>query len=196
MAKAEQENLLRLGRLNREGAIAEAKQRTADAAADFEMRLAAAFSYDQRETWVALMSAAKSQVAAFDNELAEDCRRLGIPERFRPSINLYWLGRGENASKERRSELRRVAHARLVALERTAIAAIEAGYRRYASAVLSASLDSGEARTLLTTLPTVKELLPATNYEQIKRALPEGPEAASLQVGLSIADETGADNPL
>ena len=82
MTKAEQENLLRLGRLNRDGAIAEAKRHTADAAADFEMRLAAAFSYDKRKAWAELMRSAKARVAEPDRQLAADCLRLGIPDNL------------------------------------------------------------------------------------------------------------------
>jgi len=193
MAKAEQENLLRLGRLNRDGAIAEAKRHTAEAAADFEMRLAAEFSYDKREVWAELMRSAKARVAELDRQLAADCLRLGIPDNFRPSINVFWSGRGENASVNRRTELRRVMHSRLVALERSAIETIEAGHRQYATAVLTAAIDTDEARKLLMALPTAEQLMPRINYEQIQRSLLEGPEAAVLRTGLSITDESNDD---
>jgi hypothetical protein len=188
MTKADQENLLRLGRLNRDGAIAEAKRHTADAAADFEMRLAAEFSYDKREVWTELMRSAKARVAELDRQLAADCLRHGIPDNFRPSINVFWSGRGENATAARRTELRRVMHSRLVALERTAIDAIETGHRGFATQVLTAALSSDEARHLLTALPTAEQLMPRINYESIKRSLLEGPEAAVLQAGLSLTD--------
>jgi hypothetical protein len=81
--------------------------------------------------------------------LAEDCRRLGIPQAFRPSINLRWYSRSENASKERRAELRRVMVTRLAAIERAAIEEIEAGHRKIMTAILSATLSSGEAMALL-----------------------------------------------
>jgi hypothetical protein len=190
MTRAEQENLLRLGKLNRDGAIAEAKRHTADAAADFEMRLAAEFSYDKREVWSELMRSAKARVAELDRQLAADCLRLGIPNNFRPSINVFWSGRGENASKDRRTELRRVMHSRLVALERAAIEAIEVGHRQFATAVLTAAIDTDEARRLLTALPTAEQLMPRINYDSIKRSLLEGPEAAVLRAGLSITDES------
>ena len=181
MTRAEQSDLQRLGKLNKDGAIVAQKERTKAALAEFEMRLASEFSYDQREAWADLMASAKVHVAALDRQLAEDCRRLGIPENFRPEIAVHWYGRGENASKERRAELRRVAVTRLAALEATAIARIEDGYRRFQTAVLSAAIDSTEARALLADLPTAEQLLPAVDYQSVTKALLAGPEAASLQ---------------
>jgi hypothetical protein len=190
MTKAEQDNLLRLGRLNREGAIAEAKRRTADAAADAEMRLASEFSFNQRSTWAELMRSAKVHVATVDQALAEDCRRLGIPENFRPEIVVSWFSRGENATNQRRTELRRVIHSRLVALERTALGAIEEGHRKFATAVLTSAIDTTEARALLAELPTAEQLMPQIDYNEVKRTLLKGPEFASLNAGLALTDES------
>ena len=194
MTKAEQANLLRLGKLNKDGAIAAQKEQTKAALAEFEMRLASEFSYDQREAWADLMSSAKAHVDEIERKLAEDCRRLGIPENFRPEIAVQWYGRGENASKGRRTELRRVAVTRLAALEASAVVRIEDGYRRFQTAVLTAAIDSDEARQLLAGLPTAEQLLPDVDYQSVTKALLAGPEAASLQwaadTGL-ITDATG-----
>jgi hypothetical protein len=123
--------------------------------------------------------------------LATDCLRLGIPDNFRPSINVFWSGRGENATTSRRTELRRVMHSRLVALERAAIDAIEAGYRQYATTILIAAISTDEACKLLTALPTAEQLMPRINYDSIKRSLLEGPEAAVMRAALSITDDSG-----
>jgi hypothetical protein len=181
MSKAEQQNLLRLCRLNKDGAIAAQKERTKTALAEFEMRLASKFAYDQREAWADLMASTQRHATEMDRQLAEDCRRLGIPENFRPSINVSWYERGENASKDRRTELRRVAVSRLAALEAAANARIEDGYRRFQTAVLTAAIDSDEARQLLAGLPTAERLLPDVDYQSVTKALLAGPEAASLQ---------------
>ena len=71
MTKAEQANLQRLGKLNKDGAIAAQKERTKQALAEFEMRLAAQFTYDQRETWAYLMASAKRHVDEMDRRRAE-----------------------------------------------------------------------------------------------------------------------------
>jgi hypothetical protein len=155
------------------------------------MRLAARFSHDQREIWADLMRTAEAHVAELDRRLAADCRRLGIPENFRPSHRRWLVRPRRNASKERRTELRRVMHTRLVALKRAAVEAIEAGHRQFASAVLTAAIDTEEARKLLAALPTAEQLMPRINYEAISRSLLEGPEAAALRAGRSMTDESG-----
>jgi hypothetical protein len=194
MSKGEQANLFRLGKLNKDGAIAAQKEQTKAALAEFEMRLASQFSYDQREAWADLMASAKSHVAEIDRKLAEDCRRLGIPENFRPEIAVQWFGRGENASRDRRAELRRVAVTRLAALEASAVARIEEGYRRFQTAVLTSAIGSYEARQLLAGLPTAAQLLPDVDYQSVTKALLAGPEVASLRwptdTGL-ITDDSG-----
>jgi hypothetical protein len=193
MSRAEQDNLLRLGRLNVTGAKASAKARTAELIADFEMRLAADYAFDQREVWAKLTAQANAAVKELDAKLAEDCRKLGIPPNMRPSLHLSWHGRGENASKDRRTELRRVALSRAVGLERAAVEAIEAGGRKFATAVLTASLNSAEARELLTALPTAESLMPALDYQSIGRSLLAGPEAQTLHVGQALLpDESDA----
>jgi hypothetical protein len=181
MTRAEQSDLLRLAKLNRDGAIIAAKRRTAEALAEFDMRLAANFSFDQREVWAKLVASAKAHAAALDRQLADDCERIGIPASFRPSITIGWYGRGENASKERRTELRRAATSRLVALERGAIEEIENGHRNFSTAVLSAAIGTDEARQLLGRLPTAELLLPEMDYREVARALLEGPEAGALR---------------
>jgi hypothetical protein len=190
ITRAEQENLLRIARLRRDGAIADTKCRIAEAVADHEMRMAAEFSYDQREIWVELMHTAKARVSELDSQLAEDCRRLGIPEAFRPSIDLYWSGRGENASSARRAELRRVMVTRLAAMERAALETIDAGYRQHATAILSATITSSEALALLDAMPTIEQLLPEIDYDAVKRSLLAGPEAAILRRALALTDES------
>jgi hypothetical protein len=107
--------------------------------------------------------------------------QLGVPERFRPRIDLYWYGRGENASRERRVELRRVATTRLVELERAEIERIDARYRQFATAVLSAAIGTAEARKLLATMPTAEQLSQSSlDYKRVTEALLEGPEPAAL----------------
>jgi hypothetical protein len=193
LSSAEQTNLARLARLNRDGAIAGIKARTTDAIAEYEMKMAAEFSYDQREVWADLMHAAKARVSELDSLLAEDCRRLGIPQGFRPSISLGWHSRGENASAQRRSELRRVMATRLAAIEKAAIEEVEAGYRKIMTAVLSATLTSGQAAALLATMPSPEQLMPQIDYHSVKQSLLAGPEAAILRQALALTNDGDAD---
>jgi hypothetical protein len=194
LTKAEQDNLVKLARLNREGAVAGIKAKTADAIADYEMHMAAEYKFDQREIWADLTHSAKARVNELDAMLAEDCRRLGIPEQFRPSLNLVWSGRGENAFKERRTELRRVMATRLAAVERAAIEQVEAGYRQAMTAILSATLSSGEARDLLAAMPTAEQLMPPIDYATVKQSLLAGPEANIVRKALALTEDTEDDD--
>jgi hypothetical protein len=194
LTKAEQDNLSRLAKLNRDGAIADIKRKIADATTDFEMQMAAEYRFDQREVWADLMHTAKTRVNELDAMLAEDCWRLGIPDQFRPSISLGWHSRGENAFKQRREELRRVTASRLIAIERDAIEQIETGYRKVMTSILSATITSEEARALLAAMPTTEELLPKIDFSTIKRSLLEGPEANILRNGMALTDETDDDD--
>jgi hypothetical protein len=56
--------------------------------------------------------------------IAGQCAKLGIPARFAPEIEMHWYSRGENASKERRAELRKMAMTRIAAIESAAIVEI------------------------------------------------------------------------
>ena len=48
-----------------------------------------------------------------------------IPARFAPNVAFSWRGRGENAIKQRRDELRKVAMTRIAAIEKAACTKIE-----------------------------------------------------------------------
>jgi hypothetical protein len=63
--------------------------------------------------------------SAATNAIDEECERLGIPKQFRPGIAIGWRSHGENAVRERRVELRRVAQTRIAAIEKSARQEIE-----------------------------------------------------------------------
>jgi hypothetical protein len=181
LTKAEQDNLVKLAKLNREGAVAGIKAKTAVAVADYEMHLAAEYKFDQREIWADLTHSAKARVNELDSLLAEDCRRLGIPEQFRPTLNLVWFGRGENAFKERRTELRRVMATRLAAVKRAAIEQVEVGYRKAMTAILLAAM------------PTAEQLVPPIDYATVEQSLLAGPEANIVRKALALTDDSEDD---
>jgi hypothetical protein len=190
MTRAEREDLIRLAKLRERTAKSDAKRRSADMAADFEMKLASQFSFDQREVWSELMAKAREAVAEADRRLGEDCRRLGIPENFRPEISVSWYARGENATKERRTELRRVMHSRLVALERRTFETIERGTLDFITQVVERGLGSDEARALLSAMPSIEQLMPQLDYAAIQRSLLQGPEATALRAAGLLTDDS------
>jgi hypothetical protein len=194
LTKAEKDNLLKLAKLDRDGAIADITRKITDAIDDFEMQLAAEYRFDQREVWADLMHTAKTRVNELDSMLAEDCRTLGIPDQFRPSISLGWHSRGENAFKQWREELRRATAWRLIAMGRHAIEQTKTGYRNVMTSILSATITSEEARALLAAMPTTEELVPKIDFSTIKRSLLEGPEGNILRNAIALTDETDDDD--
>jgi hypothetical protein len=126
----------------------DAKERSAKLKADIEEQLAKTYRADD-ERWAVYVAEARRVVKEMDARLAEICRQQGIPEAFRPSINTYWESRGENANMERRQELRKVADARIAALEREAIAAIERRSVEIQERLIAGGLTSAAERPCL-----------------------------------------------
>ena len=71
------------------------------------------------------MEFANAAIAEASRRIADHSRELGIPPEFAPDVYMGWSGRGQNGSKERRAELRKVAQTRIAALEADAIVKIE-----------------------------------------------------------------------
>ena len=102
-----------------------AKQRSAELLAEFEHNMAARYSFDDDAVWNEAALIAEREVEKARKRVAERCRELGIPKQFAPSPRFYWSERGENAIKERRSELRKAAQTRIAAIEKDALVQIE-----------------------------------------------------------------------
>jgi hypothetical protein len=158
--KSERDDLLRVARLRERAAKTAAAQRSAELLADFEQQLASIYSFDQSDIWAKAYEAAKTATAAADATVAEECEKLGIPKRFAPSIALSWYGRGENASQQRRAELRKVAQTRIAAVEKEARAKIEQMSADVQIELIANGL-SDAAKTLLEQMPRVDQLMPA-----------------------------------
>jgi hypothetical protein len=96
-----------------------------------------------------------------DAEIGKRCRSLGIPEEFRPRLSLGWYDRGENASKARRAELRKVAQTRIAAMAAAARVELETKALDGLTLLAAGSLESAEARAFLAEMPSVELLMPA-----------------------------------
>ncbi|MGF9764109.1 hypothetical protein AAII07_54300 [Microvirga sp. 0TCS3.31] len=170
MTKAERLALTQVVRLNTKVAITALKQRSAELEADLERKLAARFSYDQDEVWKQAYSEAKVAVVAANEKVAEVCRNKGIPAEFAPRINVEWLSRGQNASRERRIELRRVGLAEIEALERRGRAEIERRSAEIQTRLLAGGLETDDARAFLESIPSAVDLMPLLSIEAIEAA--------------------------
>src|SRR5579864_7526395 len=88
--------------------------------ANFEKQIAAKYSFDQDAVWKQAYALAEAATEKANKAIAAECRGLGIPAEFAPSIHTYWFERGENAVDKRRSELRKVAYTRIDAIAKDA----------------------------------------------------------------------------
>ena len=96
--RRKREDLARIARLRARVARTSVAQREAELLASVEQQLSAQYAVDA-PVWSEITTEAKRAVTAADEELAARCRELGIPEEFRPSLNIGWYGRGERPSQ-------------------------------------------------------------------------------------------------
>jgi hypothetical protein len=114
-----------------------------------------------------------------DARIAELCRQRGIPEEFRPEIYMGFMGRGENGSKERRAELRKVAQAQVAARVKEAQVAIDRQATEHMTQVTRAALTSEQAILLLDAMPAPEQLLPAFTSLEVCGRVVHLPEAVT-----------------
>lgn len=171
MTSKDRESLLKVARLNEKVAKTAIRQRSAELLANFERDLAAEFSFNDDAVWAQAMASATEAVKAAQADIAERCRHLGIPKEFAPGITLGWYGRGQNAVAARRAELRRVAVARIAAIEANARAEIERKSAEVQTSLIASGLSGEEARSLLSSLPAVDALMPVLSIADMERKL-------------------------
>lgn len=159
--------------------------RAATLTAETERQLSQTFSRED-ERWSDPIRETEQASKAADAELAARCKARGIRDEFRPRIVCGYLGRGENASRERRTELRRLATARIEAMSRDAKHRIEAWAAETHITLLAGGLQSGEAKTFLESMPTAVDLLPAPTMREI--------DALATTPSLRLIADEGADD--
>lgn len=104
MTKTERLELGKVVQLRAKAANDDAEGRGRRLLADFKAQLAARYS-ENNPAWAEITATAKQAVEDADAKIAQLCRARGIPDEFRPSLNCYWQGWGENAEKQRRALL-------------------------------------------------------------------------------------------
>ena len=169
MTRREREDLERLSRDRERVAKSQAAARASELKAEFEQQIAAQYSFDQDPVWKEADREAKEAVQQARFTIAARCQQLGIPPQFAPDLSLSWYSRGENASKERRAELRKVAYTRLDALEKDAKTKIGLASSTFRMELLAGSLESDEAKATLQAMPTVENLMPTFSIKQIEK---------------------------
>lgn len=150
---------------------AHAEEQAAACMADFEKKLAAEFDWDSDETWKAATLKAKEEIDKVQKVIEQRCAELGIPKTFAPQIGLAWQGRGENATSQRRSELRRVAKAQIDAMTKAAITKIEKQGLDLRTQVVAMGMLSAEGRLFLESLAPVEDAMRALDFTEIEQRL-------------------------
>jgi hypothetical protein len=167
MTRAERDDLAKVARLRAKVARTAVVQREAELLADVEEQLSAQYAFAD-DAWAEITTGAAAAVAEADRQVAALCRERGIPEEFRPGLNLNWYGRGSNAVPARRAELRKVAQARIAAAGKGAKAAIEAREAEVLTELLAGGLTSQAARSFLESIPTAAALMPALQVRELE----------------------------
>ena len=172
MAKAERQELAKLVRRREQVAKSTVALRAKELWADFERKLAARYHWDQEQVWKDAHEAVRRAVQEGDEKVAEHCRKLGIPEEFRPKLRMGWMDRGENGCNERRNELRKAAKASIDALEQRARVQIESRSLELQTRLVAGALESAAARAFLDAMPTPEALMPLLEVTEVEKRLP------------------------
>jgi hypothetical protein len=177
MSKSERVELGQLIRKREKVMKSLASERAAKMLAEFDAQSATLYSFDQDEVWKASTEEAKKVVEEANAVIADRCAKLGIPAEFAPSLNFGWCERGENAVASRRAELRRMAVARIKAIEAETITKIERLSLTAQTEVIANGLQSDAARQFLESMPSLETLMPSVPVSEIKQLQDEKIEA-------------------
>lgn len=145
--------------------------------AHVEQQLAAEYPEDDPR-WEEITEAAREAVMKADAAVAKRCREIGIPESFRPR-HAVWYDRGDNAFKERRAELRRVAQAKIEAAVGRAQIEVDRAEVALLTKLTAAGLCSEDGvKFLETDMPNIERLMPKLSLPELEQRspLPPAPE--------------------
>ena len=175
MTSRERNDLISLCKQRARVAKQMASHRAADLLADFEAQLATEYAWDDEEVWAEAHRIASAALADANVLIADRCQELGIPKQFAPSLEYYWRSRGENDSKQRREELRKVARTRLDAMVKGTQTQIDRAALEVQTYLVSEGLESDAAREFLESgMPTVESLMPPLAVPEVERLLGPG----------------------
>jgi hypothetical protein len=167
MTRNEIEDLQRLIRQREKVLKSAAKQRSAEVLADFENQMGQQFSFNQDAVWAEATKIADATIAKAQEQIRARCRKIGIPDRFAPRINVHWYSRGENAVKERRDELRKMAVTAIEAQEQKAKTQIELSCLEAQTNLAASGLTTDAARGFIEALPSVEDLMPRLSFAEV-----------------------------
>ena|SRR5271155_1963630 len=171
MLRREKEDIERLSRDRERLAKAAADTRAAELKADFEQQISAIYHFDQNETWKEAHDRVEEAVNEANKSVACICKQLGIPPQFAPGLSVQWYSRGENASRQRREELRRAAYAQIELMTKKAKTRISLKASEFRVKLVEESLTTDDAKKFLAALPTVESLMPKLSLSEVEKKL-------------------------
>jgi hypothetical protein len=155
--------------------------------ADFEHQAASFYHAEDNTVWAQQKKMAKQVEAEANNLIAEQCRELGIPDWAAPSLGIHWYSRGQNACKERVTELRRVAKTRFDTDAKRVKVEIDRAALEISKALIVDGLETDTARLFLAAMPTAEKLMPTHTVAEIEAVTADNPLQRMRQL-------TGADD--
>jgi hypothetical protein len=171
MTKSERAALERLVRYRAKVAKGDLESHADRLLANIEAQLAATYP-EAHAAWTDVTEHAERFIAEVDTQIAQRCRELGIPERFRPNIKCHWYSRGENAMKDRRAELRKVAQTELAARVKAAKNTVDRRAGDLLAQLVTGMLESSQAKDFLNAMPSVDDLMPPITLDDLKAIAP------------------------
>jgi hypothetical protein len=189
MTKTERDKLSQLARLRAKQAGREAEAREKVLLAEVQDQLTAEFEAHDA-LWAEAVIIAEEAAAKANAHIRAVCSDLGIPPKEAPQLSLAFHPRGSSyANADRRAELLKLAATRLTALTKTAKAAIGDRLLEVETELIAGELRSGDARAFLEAMPSVEQLMPALQLEDlgVKRWQPPEDAASQLTTPLSPA---------
>jgi hypothetical protein len=145
----------------------EAEEWAAKRRAEVEAQMSRIYKFDEHEVWQQATEKAKRVVAEANKEIASVCKELRILPQFAPKLDLEWWGRGENAVKERRKELREAAEARIDAMLLGMKRQIEKDTLARLTDVSAHGLQSEAAQAFLKQMPNWELLMPRVDVRKL-----------------------------
>jgi hypothetical protein len=169
MTKGDREDLLRIAKMRERVTKSGLIEAGAQLLVDLDKQLESRYSFDSDEIWKEAMKAADEAAKAAQVLVQERCRELGIPDRFAPRISLpSWGNAGEQAVKERRTELRQLAHTQVDAMIKSGKRKIEEISLDVQTKIIASGLTT-EAKAFLDSMPTPEQLMPRLNLSDMEK---------------------------
>jgi hypothetical protein len=189
MTPTERNQLIRLvkGRAKQAERDAEAREKTL--MAEVLDLMTAEFEANDK-LWNDAVVIAEQAAAKANAQIAAQCAELGVPPKEAPRLDLGWRSRGDSyGDRMRRRELEKLAAVRLAALTKEAKTRIQAAALDAEEQLVLGGLQSSEARVVFESLPTVEDLMPALQLEDlgVTRWQPPADAAGQLTAPLTTA---------